>query len=91
MTWAAQMCALVIFPESCGTNSGLYDWSLSTDTVYTGLLSLYLRMSPDLFTVFSITVFLMFQVYMMPKEEYLPSGQEILMIGLQVLLLKTWT
>ena len=48
MTWAAQMRALVSFPDNCGTNTGWYDWSWSTETPYPGLLSVYLPMEPDL-------------------------------------------
>ena len=43
------MCTLVIFPDNCGTNTGLYDWSWSTEPTYPGLLSVYFLMDPDLF------------------------------------------
>ena len=50
MNWAAQKRALVSLPKNCGTDPGWYDQSLFTDTEYTGLLPVSLRMDPELLT-----------------------------------------
>ena len=50
MTWAAQMLALMIFPDNCGTIPVCADFSWSTDTAYPVLLSVYFFMDPDLFS-----------------------------------------
>ena len=47
--WAAQMRRLVILPENCGTIPGWTDWSWSTDTDDSILLSFHFFMDPYFF------------------------------------------
>ena len=49
MTWSDQMRALVIFPESCGTNPGWSDLIWYTDTPAPGLLKVSFLMYLYLF------------------------------------------
>ena len=43
---------LVSLTDNCGTNPGWSDWNWSTETASPGVLSVYLRMDPDLFPHF---------------------------------------
>ena len=49
MTWAAQMCALVILTDNCETNPGWDEWSWSTETPSPGLFLVYFLIYPYLF------------------------------------------
>ena len=44
-----QMRAIVSLPDSCGTNPGWDDWSWSTETPATSLMSVSLQMYPEFF------------------------------------------
>ena len=46
MICTAIICALVHFPQDCGTNTGFYEWSWSTENEATNLLSVSLHMNP---------------------------------------------
>ena len=48
INWVDQMRELVSLPENCGTNPGWAEWSWSTETSYTALLSVYFPMDPHL-------------------------------------------
>ena len=52
ITWAAQMRALVNFPENCGNSPDWSYFSWYTDTPAPGLLSVYFHMYPDSLPLF---------------------------------------
>ena len=86
MTWDDQMRTLVSLPDNCGTNHGWSDWSWSTETADHGLLSDYFHVESYLFPFFYIDFYLMLQTGMIHKEAHRTSSLEILVEGIQVLL-----